>query len=66
MFAQEEEEGIRTNDLRFIRRGPSRLRYLLKTIIFVFICWGVVVPFQAFRKYRGNNNNNNNNNNNKE
>jgi hypothetical protein len=31
MFAQEGEIGIRISDLRFIRRGPNRLSYLLGT-----------------------------------
>jgi hypothetical protein len=36
MSTQEGGRGIRTSDLRFIRRGLSRLNYLLKTIPFVF------------------------------
>jgi hypothetical protein len=31
MFAQEGEGGIRTSNLRFIKRGPSRFSYLLGT-----------------------------------
>jgi hypothetical protein len=32
MFAQEGGRGIRTSDLRFIRRDPSQLNYLLRAI----------------------------------
>ena len=31
MFTQE-GRGIRTSDLRFIRRGPNQLNYLLETL----------------------------------
>jgi hypothetical protein len=34
MSTQEEREGIRTSDLRFMRRGPFRLSYLLRTLAF--------------------------------
>jgi hypothetical protein len=29
--------GIQTNDLCFIKRGPNRLNYLLKTYFFLFL-----------------------------
>jgi hypothetical protein len=38
MSAQEGGGGIRTSDLRFIRRGPSRLNYLLGTALVKLLC----------------------------
>jgi hypothetical protein len=35
MSAQEGENGIRTSNLRFIRRDPNRLNYFLRTNKFV-------------------------------